>query len=106
MPAESRMIRMLLVPALLMLGVPGHAQGVKAPDKPSPSEARPSMPFTGTARMEDDGSLTLHLRLTSDGKEIDDTIFYKTTDRGYDSVLRHLGGMRAGDSKPFRPWRD
>ena len=100
------MIRLLFVPMLLVLGSFSHAQGMKAPDKPSPSEARPSMPFTGTARMEDDGSLTLHLRLTSDGKEIDDTILYKTTDRGYDGVLRHLGGMRPGDSKPFRPWRD
>lgn len=64
------------------------------------------MPYTGTATMQDDGSLVLHLRLTSDGKEIDDALTYKTTDRGYDSVLRHLGGLNPGDTKPFRPWKD
>jgi hypothetical protein len=74
--------------------------------KPSPSDARPSMPYTGTAIMQDDGSLTLHLRLTSDGKEIEDTLTYRTTDRGYDSVLRHLGGLNPGDTKDFRPWKD
>jgi len=100
------MSRLLFIPALMMLGGVSLAQGLKATDKPSPNEARPSMPFTGTALMQDDGSLTLHLRLTSDGKEIDDTILYKTTDRGYDSVLRHLGGMRPGDRKPFRPWKE
>ena len=100
------MIRFLFIAALVMLGSASRAQGLKTPDKPSPNEARPSMPFTGTAQMQNDGSLTLHLRLTSDGKEIEDTILYKTTDRGYDSVLRHLGGVRPGESKPFRPWRD
>ncbi len=64
------------------------------------------MPYTGTATMQDDGSLTLHLRLTSDGKEIDDTLIYKTTDHGYDDVLRHLGGLSPGDTKSFRPWKD
>jgi hypothetical protein len=74
--------------------------------KPSPSMARPSMPYTGTATMQDDGSLTLHLRQTGDGKEIDETLTYKTTDRGYDDVLRHLGGIGLGDTKSFRPWKD
>ena len=31
---------------------------------------------------------------------------YKTTDRGYDNVLRHLGGLDPGDTKSFRPWKD
>ena len=31
------------------------------------------MPYTGTADMLDDGSISLHLRLTSDGKPINDT---------------------------------
>jgi len=74
--------------------------------KPSPSVARPSMPYAGTATMQDDGSLTLHLRQTEDGKTIDDTLIYKTTDRGFDDVLRHLGGLNPGDTKNFRPWKD
>jgi hypothetical protein len=74
--------------------------------KPSPSVARPSMPYAGTATMQEDGSLTLHLRQTADGREIDDTLTYKTTDRGFQDVLRHLGGLDPGDTKSFRPWKD
>lgn len=73
---------------------------------PSTSEARASMPYTGTAVMQEDGAISLHLRVTSDGKDIDDTLTYKTTDRGYDNVLRHLGGLNPGESKPFSPWKD
>ena len=73
---------------------------------PSTSEARASMPYTGTAVMQEDGAITLHLRLGSDGKDVDDTLTYKTTDRGYDNVLRHLGGLDPGESKPFSPWKD
>jgi hypothetical protein len=73
---------------------------------PSTSEARASMPYTGTAVMQEDGGISLHLRRTSDGKDIDDTLTYRTTDRGYDNVLRHLGGLNPGESKPFSPWKD
>jgi hypothetical protein len=98
---------MRLPGGLLVLVLLSASQAALADDaRPSPSDARPSMPFTGTATMQDDGSLTLHLRLTSDGKEIDDTLTYKTTDRGYDDVLRHLGGLNPGDTKGFRPWKD
>jgi hypothetical protein len=91
---------------LILLALAASSASFANVIKPSSSDARPSMPYTGTATMQDDGSLTLHLRLTSDGKEIDDTLTYRTTDRGYDSVLRHLGGLNPGDTKDFRPWKD
>jgi hypothetical protein len=89
---------------LFMLGT-GNAC-LAADTKPSLSDARPSMPYSGTATMRDDGALILHLRLDSTGKQVDDTLTYKTTDRGYDDVLRHLGGLDPGDSKDFDPWKD
>jgi hypothetical protein len=70
------------------------------------SDARPSMPYAGTAAMLDDGTISLHLRLTSDGKSVNDTLVYKVSDRAYDNVLRHLGGLRPGETKEFRPWKD
>ena len=98
---------MRLADGFLILTLLGPSQAVFADDvRPSPSDARPSMPYTGTASMDGDGTLILHLRLTSDGKEIEDTLTYKTTDRGYDDVLRHLGGLSPGDTKSFRPWKD
>ena len=70
------------------------------------SDARPSMLYSGTAAMLDDGTLTLHLRPTSDGKAANDVLTYKVSDRAYDDVLRHLGGLRPGETKQFRPWKD
>jgi hypothetical protein len=70
------------------------------------SDARPSMPYVGTAVMEDDGSISLHLRLTTDGKAVSDTLVYKVGDRAYDNVLRHLGTLRPGETREFRPWKD
>ncbi len=64
------------------------------------------MLYFGTAAMLDDGTVALHLRLTSDGKSVNDTLIYKVSDRAYDNVLRHLGGLRPGERKEFRPWRD
>ena len=64
------------------------------------------MPYIGTATMLDDGTLSLHLRLTSDGKAVNDTLVYKVSDHAYDNVLRHLGGLSPGDTKEFRPWQD
>ena len=70
------------------------------------SDARPSMLYFGTAAMLDDGTLALHLRLTSDGKPVSDTLTYRVGNRAYDNVLRHLGGLRPGERKQFRPWKD
>jgi hypothetical protein len=70
------------------------------------SDARPSMPYVGTAAMLDDGTISLHLRLTSDGRAINDTLVYKVSDHAYDNILRHLGGLHPGETKDFRPWKD
>ncbi len=64
------------------------------------------MPYTGTATMLDDGTLALRLRLASDGTPANDTFIYKVGDRAYDDILRHLGGLRPGETKPFSPWKD
>jgi hypothetical protein len=92
-----------IFPVLVMLNIAGASAAQEARTTP---DARPSMPYVGTAVMQDDGSISLRLRLTSDGKPIDGTVTYKVTDRAYDSVLRHLGGLRPGETKQFRPWKD
>jgi hypothetical protein len=89
---------------VLLMGISTAA--FAADTKPSTSDARASMPYTGSAVMQEDGAISLHLRLTSEGKEIDDILTYKTTDRGYDNIVRHLGRLNPGESKPFSPWKD
>ena len=60
------------------------------------SDARPSMPYSGTATMLTDGTITLSLRLNSDGTPASDFFTYRVGDRAYDDVLRHLGGLQIG----------
>jgi len=100
MPETQTMNRIAV--ALIMLCAAGRCPA----DEIRSSAARPSMPYAGTAAMQDDGTLTLHLRLTSDGRAVDDTLVYKVSDHAYDNVLRHLGGLRPGETKQFRPWKD
>ena len=68
-------------------------------------DARSSMPYFGTAT-RDEEIIRIQLRSTADGKPAEGTLIYKRGERGYDNVLRHLGGLRQGESKPVRPWKD
>jgi hypothetical protein len=96
------MIKAVLVLIMLCAASASSAQEARSVLQ----EARPSMPYIGTATMSDDRTISLHLRLTSDGKSVDDTLTYKVSDRPYDNVLRHLGGLHPGEIKQFRPWKD
>jgi hypothetical protein len=100
MPETEIMKKIAFALILLCAAGAGSAQEIRS------SDARPSMPYAGTAEMLDDGTLSLHLRLTSDGKALNDTLVYKVSDRAYDNVLRHLGGLQPGETKQFRPWKD
>jgi hypothetical protein len=100
LPETEAMTRLALAFIMLCAGGPCSAQEIRS------SDARPSMPYVGTAAMLDDGTISLHLRLTTDGKAINDTLVYKVSDRAYDNVLRHLGGLHPGETKEFRPWKD
>jgi hypothetical protein len=92
---QDDMTRTMLALMLLCLAGPSLAD-----------DARPSMPYYGTAEMDNDGNITLLLTTTADGKPVSTTLTYKVGDRGYDSVLRHLGGLDPGGTKPLRPWKD
>jgi hypothetical protein len=94
------MTKTLLVLIMLCTAGASSAQEARTPD------ARPSMLYLGTAEMLDDGSIALHLRSASDGKPVGSTVTYKVTDRAYDNILRHIGGLRPGETKEFRPWKD
>ncbi|WP_424630903.1 hypothetical protein [Bradyrhizobium sp. SYSU BS000235] len=94
------MIKTILT--ILMLCMAGSAL---ADDVQPSNDARPSMPYFGTARMESDGTIILQLTRTADGKPYDSTQTYKTTDRAYDSIKRHTG-LRPGTTRELRPWKD
>ena len=68
---------------------------------PSPTPA----PSIGSATMKPDGTIVLMLR-AEDGKgTMGDAMFtYPKGHKEYQSILKHLGGLKPGQSKPVPPW--
>jgi len=58
----------------------------------------------GSATMNADRTIVLRLRAEKPGTVGDATIEYRPTDRDYDSVLKHIGGLQPGETKPVPPW--
>lgn len=62
-------------------------------------------PPIGTAWMERDGTIVLQLRAEGPGGIVGDSMVrYPRSHREYDQVLRHLGGLKPGETKPVPPW--
>ena len=59
----------------------------------------------GTAYMLPDGAIVLTLRASGPGSIIGDAQFkYIPSDPKYQDMLRHLGGLRPGETKAVPPW--
>jgi hypothetical protein len=57
--------------------------------------------------MDPDGTIVLMLRAEGPSGAIGDGVIrYPKTHKDYDAVLKHLGGLRPGESKPVPPWPD
>ena len=54
--------------------------------------------------MAADGTITLNLRATGDGGLIGDARFvYAPGHLQYENILKHVGGLEAGEEKPVPP---
>ena len=60
--------------------------------------------FIGTASMSADGTVTVHLTRTADGQYANATFTYKPDDPDYAKTLKHIGGLKPGETKPVKPW--
>ncbi|MBZ5516641.1 MAG: WG repeat-containing protein [Acidobacteriia bacterium] len=59
----------------------------------------------GSASMEADGTIVLRLRAEGPGGMVGDGLLrYPPDHPRYQEVLRHLGGLRKGETKPVPPW--
>lgn len=59
----------------------------------------------GTATMENDGTIVLQLRAEGPGRLVGDArVTYPKSHKEYDNILKHLGGLRPGESKPVPPF--
>lgn len=74
----------------------------------SGDSASSSGPSIGVASMETTGDVVLQLRASLDGGDnFGEGYFrYAYGSPEYDSILRHLGGLKPGESKPVPPWPD
>jgi hypothetical protein len=113
------------IPLVALLGVACQGQAGQAGSGAAPSAATapavsvPSTPQTtkeasmtevdtrpiGTATLNADGSLSLQLRAEGAGGMMGDAFFtYQPGDAMYKKVLDHVGGLKAGESKPVPPF--
>jgi hypothetical protein len=60
----------------------------------------------GEAWLEKDGGITLSLRSDAYGDPISAMFTYKTNDREYAKILKHLGGLKPGEVKDVPPFPD
>lgn len=64
--------------------------------------------YIGTAKMLDDGSITLSLRAEDENSEaVGHSFFeYKPDDPDYKYIKNHLGDIKEGETKPVPPFPD
>jgi hypothetical protein len=69
----------------------------------STHRARPSS--IGRATMEADGTIEMELRAEGPrGARGEGRLVYRPGDRDYPMVLKHLGGLKPGETKPVPPF--
>lgn len=64
-----------------------------------------SEPPIGDATMDDDGTIRVRIRMLG-GMHADGNVSYAKNSEHYESILKHLGGMKPGDVKLVPPWPD
>lgn len=74
---------------------------------PQPSGSATMTASIGVATMEADGTIVLQLRAEGPGPVLGDgRLTYPRRHKDYDMVLKHVGGLKPGESKPVPPWPD
>jgi len=82
--------------------------------KPQPPQSAPAArapaatpASIGSATMTADGTIVLQLRATGPGPAIGDALIrYPKGHAKYGEVLKHLGGLKPGETKPCPPFPD
>ena len=61
----------------------------------------------GKATMTKEGTIFLYLRAEGEnGEEGDGLLTYSPDHPKYQDILKHLGGLKPGESKPVRPFEN
>ena len=77
---------------------------VESADQNDEQQAEQKMSSSSIATMQDDGSIRLVVRTTGkSGLSADVVITYKPEDEDYDKLLKHVGGLKKGETKVVPP---
>lgn len=84
----------------------GSAGSLPSADPPPAAQLSDPQGPIGTATMQADGTLILMLRAEDpSGAITGDAMFtYVPGTKDYEDVLKHIGGLKPGESKPVPPW--
>lgn len=68
------------------------------------ARAQPAPAPIGSAHMQPDGTIVLDLVARNGGVVGHGRLVYPPGHRDYEMILRHLGGLRPGETKPVPPF--
>ncbi len=71
--------------------------------KPTDTSEAPT--YLGIAEMRPDRTIVLTMYIDGTGRDAYQVVEYKPTDKYYELVMKHVGGLKPGEQKPVRPWR-
>ncbi|MGC4123230.1 MAG: hypothetical protein QM765_53425 [Myxococcales bacterium] len=107
LPAIAAAVSLLAPVAVPAAEKAPDQKGGKSPSKaPAKAPAKEDkMPESiGTATMKDDGTIVMMLRATGGGAVGDAMLTYPKSHPEYANILKHLGGLKPGESKPVPPF--
>ncbi len=88
---------------LLLAAVIGCSGGSTATKEKAPV-TQPAASI-GMATMQAEGTIVLMLRAEGEGGAVGDAMFtYAKGNPQYEDVLKHVGGLKPGETKPVPPW--
>ncbi|OAI41434.1 hypothetical protein AYO40_03220 [Planctomycetaceae bacterium SCGC AG-212-D15] len=80
---------------------PAPTPTLDPPSVPAQQDKKSPPAAIGTATMEEDGTIVLDLRTPAMA-----LFRYPPDDKEYKEILKHLGGLKRGETKLVPPWPD
>jgi hypothetical protein len=102
----------LLLASLVIVNCAAQGSACGAPTAPAPfyyeaAGVRVAEDSIGTATMEADGTIVLHLFARGPGGMHGQGVLrYSVSDPKYKEILEHVGPLKPGETRPVRPWPD
>jgi hypothetical protein len=102
---------LLLLASLVIANCAAHGPACGAPTAPvqykTAASIRVAEESIGTATMEPDGTIVLHLFARGPGGMHGEGVLrYPVSDPKYADILEHVRPLKPGETGPVRPWPD